>query len=77
MKKSIIILVIVVFALLQLPVLAQSDGPGDPGNDPELGGDPPLGAPLDGGTIFLIGLGIIYGTRKYFSIPSGCEELEC
>lgn len=61
-KKYILSLIIVLMSLFSY---AGSEGPGDPGINPNPG-DPPLGggAPIGSGTILLIGMGIAYSTYK-------------
>ncbi len=67
LKKHILAFLIVFTALA---AAAQMMGPENPAGDPELAGDPPLGAPINGGTIILIAMGFAYAGNKvyhYFS----------
>lgn len=56
----------ILMVLVSLFGFAQTDGPGNPGGEPQLG-DPPLGggAPLGSGTVLLIGLGVAYASYKF------------
>ena len=54
-KKGLLIkLLFFIISLAPLMVLAQD--PGDPGGDPD--------APIDGGLILLIAIGILYGLKR-------------
>ena len=68
MKKllSIITLVVIVF-LTATPTFAQSTAPGDPGGTPT---GPPMGggAPIGGGTLILLALGVAYGGKKVYAL---------
>ncbi len=50
-------------ALLFFGVLNLYAPPGDPGGDPGVG-DPPVGAPVDGGAVVLLIAGAAYGAKK-------------
>lgn len=62
------ILVITTFFFFSLTASGQMLEPDDPGGDPV--GEDPLGggAPIDGGTLILAGIGLFYGARKYYSL---------
>ncbi|MBN2778684.1 MAG: hypothetical protein JXR36_13645 [Bacteroidales bacterium] len=51
-------------ALLFFGVLNLYAPPGDPGGGP-TGGDPPVGAPIDGGAVALLIAGAAYGVKKF------------
>lgn len=59
-------LIIVLFSLFSITSYGQMLEPDDPGSDPI--GEDPLGggAPLDGGVLLLISMGITYGGRKLY-----------
>lgn len=59
MKKLMTLLA----ALLFFGVLNLYAPPGDPGGDPGAG-DPPVGAPVDGGAVVLLIAGAAYGVKK-------------
>ncbi|PLX09029.1 MAG: hypothetical protein C0596_04315 [Marinilabiliales bacterium] len=59
MKKLICLLsALIVFGVFNLYA-----PPGDPGGDPGAG-DPPVGAPIDGGAVVLLIAGAAYGIKK-------------
>ena len=69
MKKYILIsLLLVMFMLIPacLPELL-ADAPPDPGGDPTGGIPVGGGSPIGGGLIMLLGMGIIYGIRKFYN----------
>lgn len=61
-------LIIVLFSLFSITSFGQMLEPDDPGGDPI--GEDPLGggAPVDGGILILIGMGIAYGGRKAYKL---------
>jgi len=62
--------------LLSIPVFADPPGPPGPGGDPG-GGGLPVGAPIDGAVLVLIGLGVLYGFYKlYFIVKKKIEIKE-
>lgn len=74
LKKYILSLLLVFATIISV---AQMTGPEDPGGDPEEGGDPPLGASIGGGLLFLITAGIAYGGNKvYLLIRENKEQTE-
>ena len=77
MKKNILTVILTsFFFVLSFVVTAQTMQPGDPGSEPQPG-DPPLGAPIGGGTLILIGLGAVYGGKKVYKLfKDNQEELE-
>lgn len=67
MKKNILMsLFLVMFMLVPvfLPELF-ADAPPDPGGDPTGGTPVGGGSPIGGGLIMLLGMGVIYGFRKF------------
>ena len=62
-KRYILIILIVLTSFFSF---SETDGPGDPTGDPQIGGDPPLGggAPIGSGLAILLGLGAAYGGYK-------------
>ena len=58
-KKGYRVLNYLLIAALNLfPVIAMAQDPGDPGGDPD--------APIDGGLLFLVVIGILYGIKRYY-----------
>jgi len=49
-------------------LLADPPGPPNPGGDPSGGENPPVGAPIDEGTGFLMVLGGMYGGWKLYQM---------
>jgi hypothetical protein len=58
-KKLISLLAMIVF----FGVFNLYSQPGEPGGDPAEG-DPPVGAPIDGGAVVLLVAGVAYGAKK-------------
>jgi hypothetical protein len=74
MKKKIIsALTIAIMLIVPLFVAAQSDGPGNPGDEPN---GPPLGggAPIGSGVGILILLGAAYGGKKLYHLYTDQKE---
>ena len=68
MKKKIIsTLTIVALIMSPLFMIADTDGPGEPGGEP---GGTPIGgeAPIGSGLAILIGLGAVYGGKKVYNL---------
>ena len=59
-------LIIVLFSLLSITSYGQMLEPDDPGGDPV--GEDPLGggAPISGGTLLLISMGVAYGASRLY-----------
>ena len=57
----------VVFFSYSLITLADPPGPPDPGGNPGPGGGTLVGAPVDGGVIFLLILGVGYAAWKLYT----------
>lgn len=75
MKKNIITLTIILATALSPAILmAQSDGPGNPGGEP--GGETPIGggAPVGSGLAILMGMGAAYGGRKLYKLNKEKKE---
>ncbi|MCF8368204.1 MAG: hypothetical protein K9G76_04120 [Bacteroidales bacterium] len=68
--KKIVIKTAVVLIVLALVVSAQvfADAPPDPGGDPTGGNPVGGGSPIGGGLIFMLTLGIAYGTKKIMTL---------
>jgi hypothetical protein len=67
MKKSSLLrkIAVVAFILIATTTLSTyAQGPGDPGGGPS--GDPPVGAPLDGGALALLIAGAAYGIKSLY-----------
>ncbi len=66
-KHSILkrITLIVMIFILSSTISTFAQGPGDPGGGPG-GGDPPVGAPLDGGALALLIAGAAYGIKSLY-----------
>jgi len=65
MKKILTIIFLTsFFFVLSLTVMAAE--PGNPGDDPQIGGNPPLGggAPIGSGSLLLVGMAAAYGGYK-------------
>jgi hypothetical protein len=58
--KKIVFIFALIFSLSIIPAFAD---PGDPGGGPE-DGDPPVGAPIDGGAVALLVAGAVYGAKR-------------
>ncbi|HQO50230.1 MAG TPA: hypothetical protein PK939_07365 [Bacteroidales bacterium] len=74
MKKIILLLVISCLPTFCTQLSAQG-GPPNPGDKP-LFSTPPLGggsAPVGSGSLLLLGLGIVYSIRKYYSVHDNSE----
>jgi hypothetical protein len=70
MKKLKFIITGLFVITLSLGVLAQSDGPPLPPGDHGSTDDQPVGgtAPIGAGTILLLGLGAIYGSKRVYDL---------
>jgi hypothetical protein len=68
MKRSILKgIACLLFLLVPLfSLLADPPGTPSPGEDPTLGGNPPVGGPIDGGLGILLAFGAGYGGWKYY-----------
>ena len=64
----------VVFFSYSLLTLADPPGPPGPGGNPGTGGGTPVGAPVDGGVIFLLILGVGYVAWKLYSARKEKEK---
>lgn len=64
MKLGVSLLIIVLAYSSQV----FADAPPDPGGDPSGGSPVGGGSPIGGGLVFLLSLGILYGSRKLLSI---------
>ncbi len=79
-KNAIKGLACLLFILLPaFTLLADSPNPPNPGGDPTGGGNPPVGAPIDGGLGILLAIGAAYGGRKLYKAkkrqnPEVCIE---
>lgn len=67
-------LIIVLFFFFTLSASGQMLEPDDPGGDPV--GEDPLGggAPVSGGTLILISMGMAYGARKFYKLKKPTKE---
>ncbi len=68
--KKLYILLLAFGLFISSPVFSQKSGPPDPGSDPEISGDTPLGAPIGGGTLIMLVLGAAYGGRKIYQMKT-------
>jgi hypothetical protein len=62
--KVLLVAQLIVMPLFLAGVFADPPGPPGPGGDPGSSGGVPVGAPIDNGVVFLIGLGLVYGCYK-------------
>ena len=74
MKNKVLFTIVVVVAILLISNLAF----GQPFNPPDGGpaGDPPIGAPIDGGISALVVGGIAIAWRKFFKGKKDKEDKE-
>ena len=70
MKKSIILLLFLVWSIFSIAQLPPHPGGGS-GPGP---GDPPVGAPLEGGTLLLLALAFGYGNKKIYNYWKSNKE---
>lgn len=72
-RKKMILLFLFITGALSLNLFAdQPDPPGppNPGGSP-VGNENPVGAPVDGGVVFLMVLGAVYGSKTIRSMIVG------
>ena len=65
MKRIIILLLFLVWSIFSMAQLPPHPG-GSGGSGPGLG-DPPVGAPLEGGTLLMLALAFGYGNKKVYN----------